>query len=203
MGKFVIKCPDCGSYVEMSTGLFAKKEVKCSCGKIISAKEDLLLSKVCPHCGNNVMYDQRLGEKATCPLCHKKINTVAEKFAFVELICPNCSSKQKVNKNNATHVCSICGHEADVKKWISHTKLKESGNASVIKWDGSEDLLIFKHPIEEFNKGSQLIVKQGQEALLVCDGVAIGDFLLADDRGYLYGVFGSRNRSGQSVYQSA
>lgn len=176
MGKFVIECPECGSYVEVSTGLFAKKMVKCSCGNIINTKEEMLSSKVCPHCGNTVMFDQRKGEKATCPICHQKINTVADKIAFVELTCPNCSTKQKVNKNNATHVCSVCGYELDVKKWMARTKLKESGSASVIKWDGSENLLIFKHPIEEFNEGSQLVVKQGQEALVVRDGVVTDTF---------------------------
>ncbi len=171
MGKFVIECPDCGSYVEIGTGLFAKKTVKCSCGRTINAKDDMLSSKVCPHCGNNVMYDQRKGEKATCPVCHQKINTVADKFALVDLKCPTCASTQKVNKKVDKHTCSVCGEVFDVKKLLAQDELKKSESTSIIKWDGSEDLLIFKHPIEEFNKGSQVIVKQGQEALFVCDGV--------------------------------
>lgn len=170
MGKFVIECPDCGSYVEIGTGLFAKKTVKCSCGRIINAKDDMLSSKVCPHCGNLVMFDQRKGEKATCPVCHQKINTVADKFALVDLKCPTCASMQKVNKKADTHVCTVCGEKFDVQKLIAQIELKNSGNASIIKWDGSEDLLVFKHPIENFNVGSQLIVRQGQEALLFRDG---------------------------------
>ncbi len=170
MAKFVIACPDCGSYVEIGTGLFAKKTVKCSCGKLINAKDNLLASKVCPHCGNTVMYDQSKGEKATCPVCHQKINTVADKFALADVKCPECSSMQKVNKNTATHVCTVCGETFDVKKMIAQAELKESGNASVIKWDGSEDLLVYKHPIENFNLGSQLIVRQGQEAMFLRDG---------------------------------
>ena len=176
MGKFVIECPDCGSYVEIGTGLFAKKTVKCSCGRTINAKDDMLSSKTCPHCGNTVMFDQRKGEKATCPVCHQKINTVADKFALVDLKCPACSSLQKVNKKVDTHTCSVCGEVFDVKKLIAQAELKASGNASIIKWDGSEDLLIYKHPIENFNLGSQLIVRAGQEALLFRDGKAFDLF---------------------------
>lgn len=170
MAKFVIECPDCGSYVEIGTGLFAKKTVKCACGKVISAKDDMLSSKVCPHCGNAVMFDQKLGEKATCPVCHQKINTVEDKFSLVDLKCPICAAVQKVNKKSVTHTCTVCGEKIDVQKWIAQTELKNSGSASIIKWDGSEDLLVFKHPIENFNLGSQLIVRQGQEALLMRDG---------------------------------
>lgn len=174
--KFVIQCPDCGRYVEAQTGLFAKKTVKCSCGRVINAKDDMLSSKVCPHCGNTVMFDQRKGEKATCPVCHQKINTVEDKFALVDLKCPTCSAIQKVNKKNTTHICTVCGEKFDVQKMIAQAALKESGNASIIKWDGSEDLLIFKHPIENFNLGSQLIVRQGQEALFFRDGRALDLF---------------------------
>lgn len=173
MGKFVIECPDCGSYVEVKTGFFAKKSVKCACGKIIDTKGDMLSSKVCPYCGNTVMYDQKLGENAECPVCHQKINTIEEKFAFVDVICPTCASKQKVNKKAVTHTCAICGEKFDVQKTLAQAELKKAGTASIVKWDGSADLLIYKHPIETFNEGSQLIVKQGQEALLILNGVII------------------------------
>lgn len=170
MAKFVIECPDCGSYLELGTGLFAKKTVKCSCGRIINSKDDMLSSKVCPHCGNTVMYNQKKGEKATCPVCHQKINTVADKFALIDVKCPTCASIQKVNRKNETHVCTVCGDKFDVQKLIAQTELKNSGNASIIKWEGSEDLLVFKHPIENFNLGSQLVVRQGQQALFIRDG---------------------------------
>ena len=85
MSKYVIECPDCGSYVEVGTGLFAKKKVKCTCGHVINANTDKMTSKVCPHCGNTVIYDQSKGESAVCPVCHEKINTSADKSALVKL----------------------------------------------------------------------------------------------------------------------
>ena len=78
MASFVIECPDCGRYVEIGTGLFAKKRVKCACGHTISANSDKMTSKKCPHCGNEVIYDQSKGEDAVCPVCHEKINTSAD-----------------------------------------------------------------------------------------------------------------------------
>ena len=37
-------------------------------------------------------------------------------------------------------------------------KMKENGLASIIKYEGENDIFIWKHPIEDFNYGSQLIV---------------------------------------------
>ena len=41
MAKYVIECLDCGSYVEVGTGLFAKKKVKCTCGHVINTSADI------------------------------------------------------------------------------------------------------------------------------------------------------------------
>lgn len=42
----------------------------------------------------------------------------------------------------------------------------------VIKYEGSKDVLVFKHPIEDFNKKAQLIVHEKQEAIVFMEGVA-------------------------------
>lgn len=72
MAKFVIECPSCGKYAEASTGFFAKKKIQCSCGHVIDIKTEKLSSKVCPHCGNTVVYDQSKGENALCPYVTKR-----------------------------------------------------------------------------------------------------------------------------------
>ena len=174
--SFVIQCPDCGKYVEAQIGLFAKKTVKCSCGREIDVKKDKMSTKVCPHCGNEVMYDQSKGTDAVCPVCHKKINTEEDLYAFVHFTCPSCQGAQTANKNNSTHTCTLCGTVIDVKKRLAQEELKKSGNASVIKWDMSNDVFVWKHPIEDFTLGSQLIVNASQEALFFRDGVALDLF---------------------------
>ena len=57
MAKFVIECPVCGKYAEARSGFFAKKKVECACGHMIDIRTEKLSSKVCPHCGNDVVYE--------------------------------------------------------------------------------------------------------------------------------------------------
>lgn len=176
MSKFVIECPDCGSYVEVGTGLFAKKKVKCTCGHVINASTDKMTSKACPHCGNTVIYDQSKGEDATCPVCHEKINTSADKSALVKLTCPSCACEVMVDKNTTDYTCTLCGTTFDVQRRIAQEDVKNKGLVSVIKWEANNDIFVWKHPIEDFNLGSQLIVHQTQEALFFRDGKALDLF---------------------------
>lgn len=47
---------------------------------------------------------------------------------------------------------------------------------SVIKYEGNNDTFIWKHPTEDFNIGSQLIVHETQEAIFFRDGKALDLF---------------------------
>ena len=176
MSKYVIECPDCGSYVEFGTGLFAKKRVKCACGRVIDANTDKMTSKTCPHCGNTVIYDQSKGEAAVCPVCHEKINTSADKSTLVKLTCPSCACEVMADKNAVKYTCTLCGTTFDVQRRIAQEKVKNKGLVSVIKWEANNDVFVWKHPIEDFNLGSQLIVHQTQEALFFRDGKALDLF---------------------------
>ena len=46
----------------------------------------------------------------------------------------------------------------------------------VIKYEGGSDDFIWKHPREDFNLGSQLIVHESQEAIFFKDGQALDIF---------------------------
>lgn len=46
----------------------------------------------------------------------------------------------------------------------------------VIKYEGKNDVLIYKHPAEDFNTLSQLIVHESQEAVFFSDGQALDTF---------------------------
>ncbi|MGN1159142.1 MAG: SPFH domain-containing protein [Lachnospiraceae bacterium] len=176
MAKFIMECPSCGSHVEASTGIFAKKKIQCSCGNIINIKANLLMSKECPHCGNTVVYDRSKGDKALCPICHEKINTIESMMNKTEITCPSCSFRITVDKNAESVTCVLCETEIDVQNQIAKENAKNQGLASVIKYEGNNDVFVWKHPIEDFNLGTQLIVHESQEAIFFKDGKALDLF---------------------------
>ncbi len=176
MAKFVIECPECGRYVEASTGFFAKKKISCTCGNVINVKTDKMTSRVCTHCGNTVIFDQSKGDKAVCPVCHEKINTIDSMSSLVEFSCPSCSCRLSADKNAGEYTCPLCDTVIDVQEQIAKEKVKNQGLASVIKYEGGNDVFVWKHPIEDFNLGSQLIVHESQEAIFFKDGKALDLF---------------------------
>ena len=176
MAKFVIECPVCGKYAEASTGFFAKKKIDCTCGHTINVRTEKLASKFCPHCGNNVVFDQTKGEEAICPVCHEKINTRESMAALSEFTCPSCSCKLSADKNARTYTCPLCDTVINVRERIAKEDIKNQGLASVVKYEGGNDTFVWKHPIEDFNLGSQLIVHESQEAIFFRDGKALDLF---------------------------
>ncbi len=176
MGKFVIECPHCGRYAEGKTGFFARKKIDCACGYTINVRTDKLTSRECPHCKNVVVFDQTNGDKALCPVCHEPINTFYEQTKTEEISCAQCGVRLIVSKSAATYTCPVCDYENDVTERIKSEQIKRDGLASIIKYEGDNDTLVWKHPIEDFNYGSQLIVHESQEAVFYKDGQALDLF---------------------------
>ena len=176
MSKFVIECPHCGRYAEAKTGFFARKKIDCSCGYTIDIRTDKLTSRVCPHCGNNVVFDQSKGDKAKCPVCGEPINTMAEQDKTVEFSCGQCGVRLRTAKGASSYICPVCDHVNDVAERLKTEEIKRDGLASIIKYEGEGDTLVWKHPIEDFNLGSQLIVHESQEAIFFRDGQALDLF---------------------------
>ena len=176
MSKFVIECPNCGKYAEARTGFFARKKIDCACGYTINVRTDKLAGRECPHCGNMVVFDQSKGEKALCPVCHEPINTMAEQSSTVEFSCAQCGIRLRTSKAAATYTCPVCDCVNDVAERVATEKIKKDGFASIIKYEGDNETLVWKHPIEDFNFGSQLIVHESQEAIFFRDGQALDLF---------------------------
>ena len=176
MSKFVIECPNCGKYAEARTGFFARKKIDCACGYTINVRTDKLAGRECPHCGNMVVFDQSKGEKALCPVCHEPINTLAEQSNTVEFSCAQCGIRLRTSKAAATYTCPVCDCVNDVAERVATEKIKKDGLASIIKYEGDNETLVWKHPIEDFNFGSQLIVHESQEAIFFRDGQALDLF---------------------------
>lgn len=176
MSKFVIECPNCGKFAEAKTGFFARKKIDCACGYTINVRTDKLAGRECPHCGNMVVFDQSKGEKALCPVCHEPINTMAEQSNTVEFSCAQCGIRLRTSKAAATYTCPVCDCVNDVAERVATEKIKKDGLASIIKYEGDNETLVWKHPIEDFNFGSQLIVHESQEAIFFRDGQALDLF---------------------------
>ena len=176
MSKFVMECPNCGKYVEAKTGFFARKKIDCTCGYTIDVRTDKLTSRVCAHCGNDVVFDQSKGANATCPVCGEPINTMADQDKTVQFSCAQCGVRLNTAKGATTYICPVCDHVNDVVERLKTEEIKKDGLASIIKYEGDADTLVWKHPIEDFNMGSQLIVHESQEAIFFRDGQALDLF---------------------------
>jgi membrane protease subunit (stomatin/prohibitin family) len=80
------------------------------------------------------------------------------------------------SKGATTYTCPVCDNVNDVQECLVKEKIKKDGLASIIKYEGDNETLIWKHPIEDFNLGSQLIVHESQEAIFFKDGQALDLF---------------------------
>ena len=176
MSKFVIECPSCGRYAQARKGFFARKKIDCACGHVINVRTEKLTSRECPHCGNNVVFDQSKGAAAKCPVCHDPINTMAEQSNTVEFSCAQCGIRLRTTKGAATYTCPVCDCVNDIAERVATEKIRHDGLASIIKYEGDNSTFIWKHPIEDFNYGSQLIVHESQEAIFFKDGQALDLF---------------------------
>ena len=176
MSKFVMECPNCGRFVEAKTGFFARKRIDCACGYTIDVRTDKLTSRTCAHCGNDVVFDQSKGAGAKCPVCGEPINTMANQDKTVEFSCAQCGIRLNTSKGAATYICPVCDHVNDVAERMKTEEIKKDGLASIIKYEGDANTLVWKHPVEDFNLGSQLIVHESQEAIFFRDGQALDLF---------------------------
>ncbi len=55
-------------------------------------------------------------------------------------------------------------------------QIEKNGLVSVIKYDRDNETLVWKHPVEDFRMGTQLIVHESQEAVFFKDGRALDVF---------------------------
>lgn len=55
-------------------------------------------------------------------------------------------------------------------------KITKNGLVDIIKYDGDNETLVWKHPAEDFKLGTQLIVHESQEAVFFKDGRALDTF---------------------------
>ena len=176
MSRFVMECPGCGKYVAARTGIFAKRKIECDCGHTIHVKTEKLTARTCPHCGNVFAYDQSDGKKIRCPVCRKSVVATNSDTKTVDFSCKQCGVRLQTTRGAASFTCPVCDHVNDVPKQLMMEKITHDGLASIIKYEGNNETIVWKHPIEDFNLGSQLIVHESQEAIFFKDGQALDLF---------------------------
>lgn len=194
MAKFGLTCPHCGTVNRANTFFLAKKTIVCEqCKSLIDVKNTRMTVGNCSTCGN-VAFDQskKKDGKYKCPICDKYTIESAPASAIgsaTELksakttplfSCPECYCSIQI-KQGASLACPVCDHKfaddySDIYSILQKEKLVTDGGISVIKYEGDNSTFVWKHPIEDFNLGSQLIVHESQEAIFFLNGQALDTF---------------------------
>ncbi len=180
MAIFSIECPHCGSVNTASTFIFSKKVIECGgCKQEIDTRKNRMTSKTCKKCGTNFVFDQAKPKRQICPVCGESL-TLDAMYASTHLAnvnCPQCACSIEVDKNIKEAVCPICDYKIeDIHKEIAKANLVRDTGISVIQYEGDNNTLVWKHPIEDFNLGSQLVVHDSQEAIFFLNGEALDSF---------------------------
>lgn len=97
------------------------------------------------------------------------------------IVCPQCGRKTDLTDGlfkslPETYTCPMCSTVIDVAKAAAMSEERKKGIISVIKYEGDNSTLVWKHPVEDFVLGSQLIVHESQEAIFFRDGQALDLF---------------------------
>lgn len=185
-----------GWFGTKQTGLFGTKQIDCICGHKIDVHTESMVSRTCPNpnCSKVVIYDQRELESkfgsstpTKCPACKtdvSKAENIHNKDA--DFACSQCGCTHrehedmgKSNLGGVAFTCPICEKQMtgkDVQAAMYQLIEARSGFASVIKYEGGNNTFVWKHPMEDFNIGSQLIVHETQEAIFFRDGQALDSF---------------------------
>ena len=176
MSKFFIACPVCHNYAQASTGFFASRHVRCSCGNVINVKTDRMASRVCPSCGNSVVYDQAEGTEAVCPVCSAPLIAPGDMQNLVHFRCATCGGALQADKSAERVTCPMCDTVNDVQLEVKRAAAREQGIPAVISYEGDNQTFVWKHPMTDFVTGSQLIVHESQEAVFFRNGEALDSF---------------------------
>ncbi len=74
------------------------------------------------------------------------------------------------------YTCPMCKTVIDTAKAKAMYEERKKGLVSTIQYEGDNSTFVWKHPVENFNYGSQLIVRESQEAIFFRDGQALDLF---------------------------
>lgn len=174
--KFLIECPVCGRINEASTSFFAKRKIECQCGHIMKVKTEKMRTKQCPKCGNLIVYNRGKTDDPICPVCKEHLIQPKNEWKFVELICPECSCHITADKDDVSIDCPLCGTSINVQERLREQEYLEKEQPTLLKCEKNNDICVWKHQLEDFALGSQIIVNESQVAIFIQDGKLVGKF---------------------------
>ena len=184
-GECLVRCNHCGAAnTAVWKGLLKKHWTikNCTkCNKEIDLKS--IETVLCPHCG-------KLVEKTpdnSCLNCGKQLYREDQTFPAE---CPSCGVVNRIPLMHEAEVfCNVCGERFPgnlLKGSVRATQL-EAQNIRLKDQHAmlNEDLVIWKHPLNQFSAKSRMQVSEGTWALLLKDGVCQypygpGSYLLED-----------------------
>ena len=113
-----------------------------------------------------------------CPSCGENLgmDSATAKYSMKVIDCPQCYCRIEIDATKEPAECPLCGKVIDVKRELAKKNLISDTGISVIKYEGDNETFVWKHPIEDFNYGSQLIVHESQEAVFFLNGQALDSF---------------------------
>lgn len=184
-GECLVRCKNCKAVnTAVWKGIFGKHWSIKNCTKC-NEKIDLkkLETVLCPHCG-------KLVEKTPdncCLACGKLVYHDDEMFSAE---CPNCGVINMIPLKHEKEVfCNVCGERFPENLLKGHVKATQLEAQNIRLKDQhamlNEDLVIWKHPLNQFSAKSRLQVSEGTWALLLKDGVCQypygpGSYMLED-----------------------
>lgn len=90
--------------------------------------------------------------------------------------CSSCGAEIKPRWGQNEVKCPICGGVLSVMQEQKRMEMTDSNRINVIRYEAGNDMLVYKHPIQDFTYGTQLIVHESQEAIFFKDGQALDSF---------------------------
>ncbi|GHU83081.1 hypothetical protein FACS1894196_2400 [Clostridia bacterium] len=176
--KIIVECPACGNNLSASTSFFRRdsRAVVCNrCGETIDPRQQQMDSVDCPYCPTKLVF-KKTQDSISCPGCKRKFNPIEEYAKKTTVNCPQCACNihltPSADQDYETE-CPLCGKRFNVARAFAHKKVVEGDAINVLRYTGGASTLIWKHPVEDFNSGTWLIVDESQEAVFYLNGQAL------------------------------
>lgn len=164
-------CPDCGTFFSAEYGWWHKTQKCPKCKKKVDLREERMKTTECPHCKNSVVYDALNKKANVCPVCSNPLEHPVSDARYQEVSCPQCGVVTRVIPGSGQmHTCLLCEKVFDVDLELAKKELPGTDKPQLIEQTGSDEYVVWKHPLNVHSYQSRLKVKEGTTAICLVDG---------------------------------